>query len=85
MNDHVARMVYGWLDKTMPERVDASSALPLIDAIHRLIREAEDDTRRRYADAAETRGRGSSENPVIQAVRALEAERSADSGVRSRS
>jgi hypothetical protein len=48
MTDHVTRMVQGWLHAHLPRgATETRAVLSLVDAIHRLIREAEDETRRR--------------------------------------
>ena len=55
MTDHVTRMVNGWLKaqragaSAVPETRAVAS---LVDAIHRLIREAENETRKRCEAAA---------------------------------
>lgn len=49
MNDHVARMVHGWFDRM---RNDAADVDQLVDAVHRMIREAEDEMRGRCEDIA---------------------------------
>ena len=59
MTDHVTRMVHGWLKaqragaSAVPETRAVAS---LVDAIHRLIREAEDETRKRCEAAASAPG-----------------------------
>ena len=55
MNDHVARMVHKWIDRSQS---DAGEGAPpevsqLVDAIHRMIREAEDEVRRRCEEIAQ--------------------------------
>lgn len=50
MSDHVARMVNGWIDRTEDDAKDPSQ---LVDAIHRMIREAEDEIRRRCEEIAQ--------------------------------
>jgi hypothetical protein len=53
MNDHVARMVHGWLErKRRDAHEEDAGASQLVDAIHRMIREAEDETRGRCEDIA---------------------------------
>lgn len=50
MNDHVTRMVHGWVHKHLPQGATEMRAVTsLVDAIHRLIREAESETRKRCA------------------------------------
>ena len=52
MNDHVARMVSNWFARAQSNE-DAHSALSqLIDAIHRMVREAEAETRRHCEEVA---------------------------------
>lgn len=53
MNDHVERMVQSWLERTQYER-DKQRALmsELINGIHRLVREAENETRARCEEIA---------------------------------
>jgi 2-oxo-4-hydroxy-4-carboxy--5-ureidoimidazoline (OHCU) decarboxylase len=52
MNDHVARMVNTWFDRAQ-EAGDAGESLShLVDAIHRMLREAENETRRRCEELA---------------------------------
>lgn len=51
MNDHVARMVHGWLERRRRhDDVDDAGASQLVDAIHRMIREAEEEMRSRCED-----------------------------------
>jgi len=55
MTDHVARMVHGWFDRTAGEdgpRNEESGVAQLVDAIHRMIREAEDEVRQRCEEIA---------------------------------
>jgi phosphate uptake regulator len=55
MNDHVARMVQGWFDKTRtPDEDHDPEVSQLVDAIHRMIREAEDEVRRRCEEIAQS-------------------------------
>jgi hypothetical protein len=55
MNDHVARMVHGWIDRSQSEASDVAEpdVSQLVDAIHRMIREAEDEVRRRCEEIAQ--------------------------------
>ena len=55
MNDHVARMVHGWIDRSQSESGEepAPEVSKLVDAIHRMIREAEDEVRRRCEEIAQ--------------------------------
>ena len=55
MNDHVARMVHGWIDRSQSETTEgpAPEVAQLVDAIHRMIREAEDEVRRRCEEIAQ--------------------------------
>ena len=58
MTDHVARMVCGWLESHRPlaqreNRAETRAVASLVDAIHRLIREAENETRRRCEELAQ--------------------------------
>jgi hypothetical protein len=55
MTDHVARMVYRWIDRS-PDEVSAArepEVSQLVDAIHRMIREAEDEVRLRCEEIAQ--------------------------------
>ncbi|HKU45021.1 MAG TPA: hypothetical protein VJR89_42970 [Polyangiales bacterium] len=52
MTDHVARMVHGWFDRAQADAQEFGVS-QLVDAIHRMIREAEDETRRRCEDIAQ--------------------------------
>jgi len=51
MTDHVARMVQGWFDRM---RNDDANVSQLVDSIHRMIREAEDEMRGRCEDIAKS-------------------------------
>jgi hypothetical protein len=55
MNDHVARMVHGWIDRSQGEAraLSEPEVSQLVDAIHRMIREAEDEVRRRCEEIAQ--------------------------------
>ena len=55
MNDHVARMVHGWIDRSQSETGEGAppEVSQLVDAIHRMIREAEDEVRRRCEEIAQ--------------------------------
>jgi hypothetical protein len=56
MTDHVARMVHRWFDRSQTtEAVEAKDpeVSQLVDAIHRMIREAEDEVRRRCEEIAQ--------------------------------
>jgi len=57
MTDHVARMVHGWFDRaqerTPQEGAQSSGVSQLVDAIHRMIREAEDEVRGRCEEIAQ--------------------------------
>jgi hypothetical protein len=62
MTDHVARMVHRWFDRSQDEANESGSRSPeakepevsqLVDAIHRMIREAEDEVRRRCEEIAQ--------------------------------
>lgn len=53
MTDHVTRMVQGWLHTHVPQgATEMRAVVSLVDAIHRLIREAENETRKRCASEA---------------------------------
>lgn len=52
MTDHVARMVHGWIDRSQEAETN-SEVSQLVDAIHRMIREAEDEVRRRCEEIAQ--------------------------------
>jgi hypothetical protein len=57
MTDHVTRMVSGWLATHRPHergKTEDRAVVSLVDAIHRLIREAENQARRRYDASART-------------------------------
>ena len=47
MDTHVMRMVRSWWSAWNDRREDPAAMVALADGIHRLIREAEEDTRRR--------------------------------------
>jgi hypothetical protein len=55
MTDHVARMVYRWIDRSQddPREAEEPEVAQLVDAIHRMIREAEDEVRRRCEEIAQ--------------------------------
>jgi hypothetical protein len=60
MTDHVARMVHRWFDRSQTNEAleaEAEAKEPevsqLVDAIHRMIREAEDEVRRRCEEIAQ--------------------------------
>ena len=52
MTDHIARMVHGWFERARHAPSEREATAHLIDAIHRLIREAEHETSRRCAEVA---------------------------------
>ena len=52
MTDHVARMVHGWFDRAQ-EQAQEPGVSQLVDAIHRMIREAEDEMRLRCEEIAQ--------------------------------
>jgi 2-oxo-4-hydroxy-4-carboxy--5-ureidoimidazoline (OHCU) decarboxylase len=52
MNDHVARMVSTWFARAQSHEDPHSSLSQLIDAIHRMVREAEAETRRHCEEVA---------------------------------
>ncbi|HEX4351728.1 MAG TPA: hypothetical protein VHZ95_02415 [Polyangiales bacterium] len=52
MNDHVARMVSTWYERAQDNEDPTSTLSQLVDAIHRMVREAEADTRRRCEELA---------------------------------
>jgi hypothetical protein len=52
MTDHVARMVNMWFARAQSAEDRRDSLQHLVDAIHRMVREAEDETRRRCEDVA---------------------------------
>jgi len=52
MTDHVARMVHRWFDRAQ-EHAQEPGVSQLVDAIHRMIREAEDETRLRCEEIAQ--------------------------------
>ena len=47
MTDHVARMVKRWFDRTQDAPEETEVVPQMVDAIHRMIREAESEVRRR--------------------------------------
>jgi 2-oxo-4-hydroxy-4-carboxy--5-ureidoimidazoline (OHCU) decarboxylase len=53
MTDHVARMVHRWFSRAQDDTQAEVSESELVDAIHRMIREAEDETRRRCEAVAQ--------------------------------
>jgi hypothetical protein len=56
MTDHVARMVHRWFDRsqtTESVEVKDPEVSQLVDAIHRMIREAEDEVRQRCEEVAQ--------------------------------
>jgi hypothetical protein len=53
MTDHVARMVNRWLSRAQEDSQDPELAAQLVDAIHRMIREAEDEMRCRCEEIAQ--------------------------------
>lgn len=53
MTDHVARMVHGWFDRAQDKSQESSEVAQLVDAIHRMIREAEDEVRRHCEEIAQ--------------------------------
>lgn len=53
MNDHVERMVHNWFERVECDGTDKSRALrELINNIHRMVREAENETRSRCEEVA---------------------------------
>jgi hypothetical protein len=54
MTDHVERMVYAWFERNEAEvsAEPAEAAAELIAAIHRMLREAENETRRHCEEIA---------------------------------
>jgi 2-oxo-4-hydroxy-4-carboxy--5-ureidoimidazoline (OHCU) decarboxylase len=52
MTDHVARMVNTWFARAQATSEPRESISELVDAIHRMLREAEDDVRRRCEEVA---------------------------------
>jgi 2-oxo-4-hydroxy-4-carboxy--5-ureidoimidazoline (OHCU) decarboxylase len=52
MTDHVARMVHRWFDRAQ-EHAQEPGVSQLVDAIHRMIREAEEETRLRCEEIAQ--------------------------------
>jgi phosphate uptake regulator len=74
MTDHVARMVNGWLDAQRgrhPDGTETRSVASLVDAIHRMIREAEDETRRRCEEVAQRAATSEEAHKVALAIRSL--------------
>jgi hypothetical protein len=52
MNDHVARMVDAWFARAQEAEEPAQVLSDLVSAIHRMLREAENDIRRRCEELA---------------------------------
>ena len=52
MTDHVARMVNMWVARAQTASNTRESISELVDSIHRMLREAEDDIRRRCEEVA---------------------------------
>jgi hypothetical protein len=52
MTDHVARMVQTWFERAQAAEDPAAALAELVNAIHRLLREAENDIRIRCEDLA---------------------------------
>jgi 2-oxo-4-hydroxy-4-carboxy--5-ureidoimidazoline (OHCU) decarboxylase len=52
MTDHVARMVNTWFARAQTTSDPQESITQLVDAIHRMLREAEDEVRRRCEEVA---------------------------------
>jgi hypothetical protein len=76
MNDHVARMVHGWIDRSQSEARDVSEpeVSQLVDAIHRMIREAEDEVRRRCEEIAQNVAGPDVGGQIALAIRMTKAE-----------
>lgn len=77
MADHVKRMVDGWYDRATElagEAQEAELLTPLVDGIHRLIREAERRAHDHCIDALPTTIDGGARNQVVTAIRLLEAQ-----------
>jgi hypothetical protein len=53
MTDHVARMVNRWFARTQEAAQESEVVPQMVDAIHRMIREAEDEVRRRCEEIAQ--------------------------------
>jgi hypothetical protein len=53
MTDHVARMVRSWFTRNQQAAQDPNVVPQMVDAIHRMIREAEDEVRRRCEEIAQ--------------------------------
>lgn len=74
MTDHVARMVNGWLDSQRQGERSAGEPVQvarLVDAIHRLIREAERETQLRCEEIARRAADRGDAGEVALAIRAL--------------
>ncbi len=77
MTDHVTRMVNGWLAaqrddvRGRRETRETPGAASLVDAIHRLIREAENETRLRCEQIARSAAERGDAEKVALAIRAL--------------
>lgn len=77
MADHVKRMVDGWYDRASEiasETHEAELLTPLVDGIHRLIREAERRAHDHCIGALPPGIDHSARNQVVEAIRLLEAQ-----------
>lgn len=71
MPDHVARMVHSWFERVRTQDSGSEATTHLIDSIHRLIREAESQTRRRCEEVALRTARAQGPDQVALAIRSL--------------
>ena len=78
MPDHVARMVHSWFERVRTQDSEREATTHLIDSIHRLIREAESQTRKRCEEVALHTARAQGADQVALAIRALGAQPSAE-------
>jgi hypothetical protein len=71
MTDHIARMVNGWFERARSAPSEREAAAHLIDAIHRLIREAEHETSRRCAELASAAAPPERRTEIAMAIRSV--------------
>lgn len=71
MTDHIARMVHGFLARARNARTEGEATTHLIDAIHRMIREAERETQRRCVEIASSAVGPERSDQVAHAIAAL--------------
>ncbi len=74
MTDHVARMVHSWFERARQHGNERDATDHLINSIHRLIREAEQQTRQRCEEVALRTASQRDAEQVALAIRALGAQ-----------